>query len=241
MRCGVDSVPDKHIEYLGDELEIFQAAVNWKRYLASRIRSFVNGDVVEVGAGLGANVNYFYRNDLTSWVSLEPDRRLCEEFRGRQSEGTIPAVCDLVNGTFNALSPDRFFDTILYIDVLEHIENDKAEFDHAFRRLNAGGHLVILCPAHRFLFSPFDKAIGHFRRYNIRMYKQLSDHKPLKIEYLDSVGMCASIANKVLLRQRYPNENQIAFWDRLLVPLSSLLDTLSFRLVGKSILGIWRR
>ncbi len=118
---------------------------------------------------------------------------------------------------------------------------DRAELDRAFDHLRPGGHLVVLCPAHNWLYSPFDEAVGHYRRYNKRMYRQLSDRQPLRIEYLDSVGLLASIANKLLLKQAYPSEKQIKLWDRLFVRLSTVVDPATLHLVGKSLLGVWRR
>jgi SAM-dependent methyltransferase len=227
-------------EYVGNELELFRLADNWKRYLASRLRRFVKGDVLEVGAGLGANVPYLYCDVVARWVSLEPDARLCDEYRRRQADGQIPAHCELVQGTVATPPPKETFDSILYIDVLEHIQDDKDEFERAYGRLRSGGHLVVVCPSHDFLFSPFDTAIGHFRRYDKRMYRELYDRRPLTMEYLDSIGMFASVANKLLLKQSYPNERQIKLWDRLLVPLSRIADPLTFRLIGKTILGVWR-
>ncbi len=235
------SQSDKSFEYLGEELELFQWAENWKRYLASRMRPYLSGDVLEVGAGLGANVPYLYQPTFTRWVSLEPDPRLCEHYRERQSKGTIPAHCELREATLETLPAEERFDAILYIDVLEHIEQDKAEFERAYDRLNPNGHLLILCPAHNYVFSPFDRALGHFRRYNKRMYRELSTIRPYKLEYLDSIGMLASMANKLLLKQSYPNEKQIQLWDRVFVRLSRVIDPITFRLVGKSIFGIWRK
>lgn len=230
----------EHLEYIGNELELFESAVNWKRYLASRLADFVKGDVLEVGAGLGTNVPYFHRQDLASWVSLEPDETLCDEFRGRQSRGVIPPACELIRGTIESLPAASRFDSILYIDVLEHIEDDQQEFDRAFCRLKAGGHLLVLCPAHNFLYSPFDRSIGHFRRYNRQMFRKLSDRRPLRLEYLDSVGMLASVANRLFLKQSYPGEKQIRLWDSLFVRLSTVVDPVTFRQVGKSILGVWK-
>ena len=234
-----DSADD--LKYIGNELELFQYAETWKRYLASRLRSAINGDVLEVGAGLGVNIPYLYREELSRWVSLEPDSQLCEKYRLAQSEGRIPDRCELVQGTLETLPAEDRFDSILYIDVLEHIEDDWSEFARAYNRLKPGGHLMVLCPAHNFLFSPFDKAIGHFRRYNKEMYRELSKHQPLKLEYLDSVGMFASIANKSLLKQSYPDKKQILLWDRVFVPVSKILDPLTFRMSGKSILGVWKK
>jgi SAM-dependent methyltransferase len=227
-------------EYIGEELELFQLAENWKRYFASRMAPFLKGEVLEVGAGLGANGPYLYRDNVKRWVALEPDSRLCEAYRRRQAEGKVPNRCELVQGTLESLPASEAFDAILYIDVLEHIEDDKAEFERAYNHLKPSGHLLVLCPAHNFLYSPFDKALGHFRRYNKRMYRGLSIRPPYKLEYLDSAGMLASLANKLLLKQSYPNEKQIKLWDRVFVRLSRVIDPITFRTIGKSILGVWR-
>jgi SAM-dependent methyltransferase len=229
------------LDYIGEELSLFKLADNWKRYVSARLRPHVRGDLLEVGAGIGANVKYYFREDLTRYVSLEPDGRLCEDYRREQQAGRIPASCQLVQGTLESLPADERFDAIIYIDVLEHIEDDRAEFARAIERLRPGGRLCILCPAHNYFYSPFDKAIGHFRRYNKSMYRELSDQQPLKLEYLDSVGMLASAANKMLLKQSYPNERQILLWDRVFVRASKVLDPLVLRSVGKSILGVWTK
>ena len=232
---------EAQLEYIGNELELFQLANNWKRYLASRLRPFVKGEVLEVGSGLGANIPYVHSDAIARWVSLEPDVRLCDEYRRRQAEERIPACCELIQGILETLPGEETFDSILYIDVLEHIQDDRAEFERAYGRLRSGGHLVVVCPAHDFLFSPFDEAIGHFRRYDKPRYRGLCERRPLTMEYLDSVGMIASVANKLLLKQSYPNEEQIKLWDRLFVRLSRIVDPLTFRLIGKSILGVWRK
>jgi SAM-dependent methyltransferase len=232
---------DAQPKYLGEELAVFRNADCWKRYLASRLRVFLIGDVLEVGAGQGANVPYLYRDDLTRWVSLEPDERLCDDYRCLQAKKRIPASCELVQGTLQTLAVGATFDSILYIDVLEHIHDDRAEFARAYQRLRPGGHLMIICPAHGFLFSAFDEAIGHFRRYDKRKYRELSDRQPLKMEYLDSVGTVPSIANKVLLKQPYVTQRQVQLWDRLFVRLSCIVDPVIGRMWGKSILGVWTK
>lgn len=236
-----NSSADEQFDYVGEELALFELADNWKQYLSTRMCGYLHGDLLEVGAGTGANVSYLHHDALRRWVSLEPDRRLCQQYRHRQAEGRIPASCELVHGTLMTLPVDERFDSIIYIDVLEHIEDDREEFSRAYGRLRPGGHLLFLCPAHNFLYSPFDKEIGHFRRYNRQMYRELSSRRPNHLEYLDSIGMAASIANKLLLRQSYPTENQIRLWDRLFVRLSRVFDPLTFRKMGKSILGVWKK
>jgi hypothetical protein len=61
------------------------------------------------------------------------------------------------------------------------------------------------------------------------------------MEYLDSVGVIASGANRLLLRSGMPTASQVALWDRVMVPVSRVIDPLFGRRIGKSILGVWRK
>src|SRR6185369_13581049 len=125
---------------------------------------------------------------------------------GRIEHRDVPAACRLFVGTIGDLPASERATSVLYIDVLEHIENDAREVDIAATRLQLGGHLVALSPAHQWLFSAFDAAIGHHRRYSAAMCRRLTvpGLRLVALRYLDSVGMLASAANKLLLRAAMP-------------------------------------
>jgi hypothetical protein len=114
--------------------------------------------------------------------------------------------CEVQVGTLHDVAEAFWFDTIIYIDVLEHIENDRAELVRAAGFLRAGGHLVVLAPAHQWLFSPFDAAIGHYRRYTRRTLAQLAPPELtlIRLDHLDAVGVLLSLGNRSGLRQRMP-------------------------------------
>jgi hypothetical protein len=135
------------------------------------------------------------------------------------------------------------YDAILYIDVLEHIEDDRGELARAMTLLKDGGYLVVLAPAHQSLYSEFDRAIGHFRRYDASSLTAAGPPSLAleRVFYLDSVGMLASFANRAFLKSRQPTPGQIATWDRLMVPLSKVLDPCFGRRLGKSVIAVWRR
>lgn len=229
--------------YVGTELDLFAAVVNWKSYWSDQIRPFVSGDVLEVGAGLGSNTRFLDRGDSTRWVCVEPDTQLVSELAanlGKSKSGRVP---ETVCGTLQDLDPSWKFDTIVYIDVLEHIEDDRKELEQAAARLKAGGRIIVLSPAHQRLFSPFDAAIGHFRRYNRTMLRRISPPS-LRLErlfYLDSAGLALSSANLLLLRQSMPTKSQLHVWDTFVIPVSRVLDKLTFNSLGKTIVGVWRR
>lgn len=148
----------------------------------------------------------------------------------------------MIVGTLESIDPDRLFDSILYVDVLEHIEKDSDEIRLAIRHLKTGGHLIVLVPAHQWLFSRFDQAVGHFRRYSRNSLKSLAqpNMQEIKTIYLDSVGLLASMANKLILTQDHPSPGQVRFWDDYLVTASRILDPLFRYNLGKSLLAVWQ-
>lgn len=231
-------VADSGYAYAGSELELFEKARNWKAYWRAQIAEFVRGEVLEVGAGIGANTLTLADLTYQRWTCLEPDAVLVARIKlplgGRHQRAA---------GTIEDLSADARFDAILYIDVLEHIEDDRAEMARAAARLKPSGALILLAPAHPFLFTPFDRIIGHFRRYTRASLRQAAPANLSleKLIYLDAVGLLASIANRLMQRRSLPRVWQILVWDRMAVPLSRFIDPWLGRRVGKSVLGIWRK
>ena len=228
--------------YVGQELELFQLATNWKQYLAEKIRPFLGATVIEVGAGLGANVRFLH-DGQSSWLCVEPDSTLADTLRAAIASGGVPFPCDVMVGTLNMVPQSLRVSAILYIDVLEHIQNDLAEVEAAQDRLLPGGRLVVLSPACPWLFSPFDTAVGHYRRYTASGYRRLttSGLELTSLKYLDSAGMAASAANKVFLRAGLPTRRQVMLWDQVLVPISRILDRMIGYRMGKSLLGVWTK
>lgn len=230
--------------YEGDELTLFAEAHRWKAYWMAHLRPYLRGHLLEVGAGLGVNTVAFAREALTAVTCLEPDPDLAAQLRERVAEAALPLPPTVTEGDTRDLAPaPAAYDTIAYIDVLEHIADDAGELRRATRLLRPGGHLIVLSPAHQVLYSPFDAAIGHVRRYE---RASLAAAAPptlprVALDYLDACGLLASLANKVLLRQAMPTPQQIRFWDRVLVPASERLDPLLGYRLGKTIVGVWRK
>lgn len=224
-------------QYCGSELELFAEARNWKRYLFERIGPYLRGHVLEVGAGIGANTQAFAGADFTRWTCLEPDASLSARI-------SLPGDrYEVLTGSLRDLPSNAGFDSVVYIDVLEHIEDDRGELESAAARLKSGGCCIVLAPAHQWLYTPFDRVIGHYRRYGRSQLAALTpDGLRLdRLECLDSAGLLASLGNRLFLNRSMPTARHIAFWDGFLIPISQRVDGLFGRFVGKSVLGIWRK
>lgn len=228
-------------KYPGDELVLFQQATNWKKYFAKKIKPYIKGNVLEVGAGIGATTLLLNDGTANQWLMLEPDENMFGMLGKRIEAKEFPVNSRLLKGTIDQATST--FDTIIYIDVLEHIEADAEEMKKAAALLNTGGHIVVLSPAFQFLYSPFDKSIGHCRRYNKKMIRHITPEglQLISNRYYDTIGYFAALMNKLFLRQKYPTLKQVKFWDKWMVPLSKIKDNLLFHSFGKSIIAIWKK
>jgi SAM-dependent methyltransferase len=231
--------------YVGTELDLFSAATRWKSYVRAQLAPYLGAglDVLEVGAGFGGTTRILCQGGERRWVCLEPDETLARRLASDVKTGALPACCETKVGTLETWRAPDLFDTVLYMDVLEHIEDDRAEVARAARVLRPGGHVVALSPAHPWLYSPFDRAIGHYRRYTRTTFGALAGEglEPVRVAYLDAVGLLASLGNRLLLRKAMPTPRQVAFWDKVLVKCSMAVDPLIGHRAGKSVLAIWRK
>ena len=226
-------------QYMGSELEIFAHASHWKSYVQSRLSAYLAGDVLEVGAGIGGTTQALNDGTQRRWVCLEPDSAFAKKL------GSLPHLrnCEIIVGMLPDLGAQEKFDAILYIDVLEHIKDDAAELAQAAQHLKANGVIIVLAPAFPWLYTPFDAAIGHFRRYTRKSLRAVAPQglQEEKCIYLDAFGILASAGNLLFLQASNASPGQMRFWDNYLVPISRFMDRALAYSLGKSVLGIWRK
>jgi SAM-dependent methyltransferase len=229
--------------YIGQELNLFSLATNWKCYIKAMIDDYLAGDILEVGAGIGSTTLAMHHGSAHRWFCLEPDLNNATRLKRTVVERSEYKKTHVIAGSLDALAKQSSFDCVLYIDVLEHIHDDRDQIQAAAQLVRRGGHIIILSPAHQWLFSDFDRSIGHLRRYNKQLLGSLmpSGWTQVKLAYLDCVGALLSLGNALAVRQAMPSPWQIAIWDRFCIPLSRILDSVLREQYGKSILAIWRK
>jgi SAM-dependent methyltransferase len=234
------------MKYVGEELELFRDAKNWRNYWFSLAKPYLKGEILEVGSGIGSVTKLVDSQiEFDRLIALEPDLDLSEEGKKNLSSSKSESII-FMSGFLKDLPEGLKFDAILYIDVLEHIDDDNQEIARALECLKEGGVIVILSPAHQALFSEFDAAIGHYRRYSKRaisnIFKSANHQTKQELSiYLDSVGVLTSLANKLLLRQSNPTKAQIYIWDKYIIPVSKILDKITFFKFGKSLLVVYKK
>jgi hypothetical protein len=233
----------RKFSYVGSELELFANATNWKKYMSVKLRPYISGDVIEVGAGLGSSTKYLCNRSHARWLCLDPDASHVSHLNRLIAGRKLPPCCEARRGILADLAPDERADTIIYVDVLEHIENDEEEMRVAAAHLAPRGLIVALSPAFSSLYSPFDEAIGHYRRY-VRNDARRLTVQSLTLQalfFLDSAGFFVSALNRIILRKPQPSVRDIRIWDKVFVPISVLSDEIFGRLFGKSIVMVWQK
>ena len=223
------------MDYPGKELEIFDKAHLWRNYVYLIIKKFFGKKVLEVGAGIGSFTKIYTKNipDITvSEIDNSNYQTLKKTF---SSQKNIKVENKLISQF------SETFDTILYLSVLEHIQDDKKEILNALERLKNGGHLIICVPAHNYMYSNFDKEIGHFRRYEMNFFDNL-DLKKANIKksfFIDALGQLIYFLNKLVFNKEvYPSKLKIFIWDKIFIPITLVFDFFSFYKFGKNIICI---
>jgi phospholipid N-methyltransferase len=226
----------KKIHYDGFELEHFDSASNFRKYQVSLISKYIKGNFAEIGAGKGGLVP-FYQKILNSITLVEPEKKFFKILKKKFTNKKII----IKNHSINKLKNN--YDTIIYYDVLEHIKKDLEEVKIASNKLKKNGYLIISVPAYQAFYSEFDKSVGHHKRYNKKDFIKIETKTKLKIEklaYYDSVGFLFLVLNKIFLLKQTNLKKKIFLWN-LLIPISKLIDFLTFNSFGKSLVCVFRK
>ena len=204
---------------------------NFRNYQLELIKTYLGKRLAEVGPGNGANLHCYYK--YPKKIDLyEPSKNLYLNLKKKFKQKKIR----IFNKKFNS---NIKYDTIIYLDVIEHIKNDVKEIKKAFKALKKDGYLIIAVPAFQHLYSNFDRDINHYKRYKKGDFKKILKkiyHNKVNLLYYDSIGYILSLMSKLFVSNYKKNlEKKIKVWNSLIF-ISKILDKITFRSFGKSML-----
>lgn len=201
--------------------ETLRRMANVARYnawIARELAPYVGQRVLEVGCGIGNMSDYFIERELLVCMDMAPPHveMLRRRYECRPNVATY--VGDITDPTtVTALSPYRF-DTVLCLNVLEHIADDRTALAHMYELLQPGGRLLLFVPAGTYLFGTLDLALGHYRRYERHTLAPLVQKVGFTIErlgYLNLAGIPGWWLNSRLLGRDLLPEGQLQLFNRL--------------------------
>ena len=137
--------------------------------------------VVEIGSGLGNFCNML-RREGREGVGIEPSEDI------RALAGRTNPEARFIAGTAEELPTliTERVDTIVMLDVLEHIEDDEAQVQKIYEALKPGGQFIVVVPAYQALYGERDRLMGHYRRYSARALRTLLEQRGF------AIGTCSA-------------------------------------------------
>ena len=217
-------MPKTKVEYIGSDLDSMDLAVNYRTWIYDLFSGYIGKNIVEVGSGTGAFSKQLLQGEPDSLVLIEPSEmfdRLTVEL------GTVHTNTEIIyfKGTFGEYVSERGGskrpDTIVYINVLEHVEDDVAELARMREVLQDNGRICIFVPAVPNLFSDFDRMIGHFRRYSRTELVSKTEKAGFRLSFVrgfDLPGIFPWLVKYRLMRSLSMEPSMVGTYDRYCVP-----------------------
>ncbi|MDB4950111.1 MAG: hypothetical protein JWM27_2760 [Gemmatimonadetes bacterium] len=217
-------------------------AVRYHRWIVGELAPYLGRDVLEVGAGSGNVAELLLEHGVGSLTAVEPSGgmfRLLRERIGGDPRATVlrGRLAEVAGGMQGG------FDSAVYLNVLEHVDDDRAELRQAFSALRPGGHLCIFVPALQWLYGRLDEEVGHLRRYGrgeLRGAVQSAGFRVVRLRYFDAAGVLPWLLYVRLLRREL-TAPAVSLYDRWIVPFTRAVERRVPPPIGKNLLCIARR
>ncbi|MFY9300356.1 MAG: class I SAM-dependent methyltransferase [Candidatus Nitrosotenuis sp.] len=233
-------------EYSGHEnLETATKRKNFTKWVFDVVSPALKGNILEVGSGLGTFSEHIIQRFPESLITLSDVsttyvKNLEEKFGSSRVDAYKLDLND--SEDFRKMSHKKF-DSIIAINVLEHIEDDKMALRQLRDLLNVGGTLVILVPANKFLYNVIDKSIGHWRRYTKGELRAKVKECGFGIDEMFSfniLGMVGWYINGNVCKNPVINKQASGVFDKL-IPAMRVIEKLLGRKIGLSVICFARK
>ena len=230
----------EHKSYTGHvTLESMSNAKWYNNWTVNIFKSYLQGNILEVGCGIGSFTKMLVTYGNVYAIDLDED---CIE-QARQAINCKENVGfgNIEHGDY--FFGEKTFDTITCINVLEHIEYDKQALRNMYQLLKPTGVLVLLVPAHPFLYGQIDKEIGHYRRYTKKGVMTLLEEVNFDVVYARKMNALGGIGwwfTGKILQDTSVSEKKLQFFDKIapfILPLEEKIEPP----IGTSVLAIAKR
>lgn len=233
------SKPAPSFTYSGTELEALSGAVHYYRWILSRFRAHLGKRAVEVGAGIGTFSEFLLKeSSLSRLFLIEPDQE--NSARLRTHFDPDPRI-EVRQGFLEDHALSLQADSVVAVNVLEHIRDDALFLRSAHEALKEGGTLLLFVPALAWLYGSLDEAAGHFRRYEKASLKRKIEgagFRLLRLSFFNFPGILSWLLAVKLFRIRTLSRSQVVFYDRWVVPWLSAVEGRWEPPLGQSLLAV---
>jgi glycosyltransferase involved in cell wall biosynthesis len=175
-------ITDIHKDSGPEILEVLAGAPRFNRWMADTIRPYLGRRVLEIGAGIGNLTRHLApRRERYIATDIDPEHLARLRTRLQHRPNLEIRACNLAHaGDFTALAGS--LDTVVCLNVLEHVEDDLAGLANIHGALAPGGRAVVLVPQGMKIFGSVDKALGHYRRYDAAQLRAKMEQAGFRVE-----------------------------------------------------------
>ncbi len=228
-------------DYVGKDLEAMTFAVQYHQWILSEFEPYLGNSAAEVGAGTG-NFTKLLVDRVTQLEAFEPSRNMYQALARQYADSS---TVNTHNTLFEHSQPQfaQSFDSVIYVNVMEHVENDAHEFSIINSGLVPGGYALIFVPALSWLYSDFDRQVGHYRRYHKKDLRNLAmdaGFEIIKLKYFDVFGILPWYLAFVTFKKSVSQKN-VALYDKWIAPVAKKVERIVSPPVGKNLLLVAKK
>lgn len=232
------------IQYTGRDLEeaMSVAPPNYHKWILSRFEPYLGNTVAEVGAGSGNFSAQLVSKIKGKLIAIEPSAQMYPSLK-RRFENEPRIVCEPHFFADVAARYRGLLDSVVYVNVLEHVKDDLLELIRAHDTIRPGGHLCVFVPALPFLYSEYDASVGHYRRYAKRQLAGLmrdAGFEIVELRYFDIAGIFPWLLFMKILRQPLTSSSA-GLYDTLVVPPMKIIESCFPPPIGKNLIVVGRK
>ena len=220
-------------------LDSLDGARRYTEWIFGLVEPHLGDRILEVGAGHGTFTELLSRRGHV--VATDMSARCVEVLRDRYDASPVVEVDHM---DLSTAVTARTFDSIVLVNVLEHIDDDATALKELYAGLEPGGRLILWVPAFQRLYSDFDRRIGHYRRYHIRGLTHLLDDAGFEVVDARYVNVVGALAWWLVARRlgRTPTaEGGVRLFDRAFVPVLRRIEAGRRPPFGQSVFCVARR
>jgi SAM-dependent methyltransferase len=227
-------------EYVVRDQERMRKATRYFEWQAALATAHLGNRVLEIGCGMGNFTQHLVGREFVTGIDVE---EACVERWRERFAGKVHMQAqhlDLLDPKCLELKKHNF-DSIVCLNVLEHIKDDRLALQHMREILPPGGRAVLIIPAFEALYGPIDELLGHYRRYSKGPWGDLVNSvgfKPEVVRYINSIGCVGWWMNARVFKRTEQSEDQIAFFDKYLVPVLSRVEKVVSPPFGQSLFTV---
>jgi 2-polyprenyl-3-methyl-5-hydroxy-6-metoxy-1,4-benzoquinol methylase len=230
--------------YAADDLQTMQEARRYTEHVFGLVREFVGSRALEIGAGIGTMTSRLVEvADVV--LGIEPNPNCAKHIQGLMGQHPrfTLRVCHFEECDLGELAA-REFDSVLCVNVLEHIADDVSALKAFKEILVPGGRVIVFVPAVQAAYGPLDAELGHHRRYSKRTLRAAFTEAGLelvRLRYTNPIGLAGWIYNAHISKSTKHSAQQVKLFETLVAPWALPIERLVPPPIGLSLVAVGRK